>query len=62
MTPELLAIFAQFGPLGLLIAYLVWDKNEQRKVDRERSQSDISLTQALTALTVTISHLAQRFK
>jgi hypothetical protein len=62
MTPELVSSLVPFGPLGLLIAYLMWDKNEQRKCDRERAQSDIALTQALTALTVTIADLKQRVK
>jgi hypothetical protein len=66
MSPELLNVFAQFGPLGLMIAYLMWDKSATEKgrdqVERERTESDKALAAALSALTVTIQHLEQRIK
>ena len=61
MTPELLTAFGQFGPLGLMIAYLIWREKtgaEKRgELERDRIESDRALTTALTALTVTIQHL-----
>jgi len=56
MTPELLSIFAQFGPLGLLIAYLMWDRIT---FSRQQIETDRALTAALTALTVTIRERLQ---
>lgn len=66
MTPEFLQVFAQFGPLGLIIAYLVWDKTgaskERMVAEKERTESDKALAAALSALTVTIQHLESRIK
>ena len=66
MTPELLAAFGQFGPLGLMIGYLVWrdmrGAEKRGQIERERTESDKALAAALSALTVTIQHLEQRIK
>lgn len=66
MSPEILAAFGQFGPLGLMIGYLVWRERtgaEKRiQVEHERVESDKALAAALSALTVTIQHLEQRVK
>ena len=66
MTPEILSAFTQFGPLGLMIGYLVWREKvgaEKRgEVERARATADIELARALTALTVTIQHIDQRLK
>lgn len=66
MSPELLTTFGQFGPLGLMIAYLIWRESvgaEKRgALERERAESDKALAAALAALTVTIQHLEQRVK
>lgn len=66
MTPEVITAFGQFGPLGLMIAYLVWREKtsaEQRNdIEKARTASDIELAKALSALTVTIQHLDQRMK
>lgn len=66
MTPELITTFGQFGPLGLMIGYLVWREKtgaEKRgEIEKARAASDIELAKALSALTVTIQHLDQRMK
>lgn len=66
MTPELLTAFGQFGPLGLMIWYLVWREKDvsakRREADVARASADIELAKALAALTVTIQHLDQRMK
>jgi len=66
MTPELITAFGQFGPLGLMIGYLVWRERigaEKRgELEAERAESDKALAAALSALTVTIQHLEQRIK
>ncbi|WP_303763845.1 hypothetical protein [Sphingobium yanoikuyae] len=57
-------LLGQFGPLGLMIAYLIWDKSrkddERDKIQKERTEADKALAASLAALTVTIQHLAQR--
>ena len=64
MTPEIVTAFGQFGPVGLMIGYLVWRERtgaEKRGViEKERTESDKALASALSALTVTIQHLEQR--
>ncbi len=66
MTPELVTAFGQFGPLGLMIAYLVWRERavsgERKEADVARAAADIELAKSLSALTVTIQHLDQRLK
>ena len=66
MNPELVAAFGQFGPLGLMIGYLVWREKagaEKRgEIERERAEADKALATSLSALTVTIQHLDQRLK
>ena len=66
MSADFVAMFSQFGPLGLFIAYLVWRESTaekgRRELEKERAESDAALASALTALTVTIQHLEQRIK
>lgn len=62
---QLLALAAQFGPMGLLVAYLIWregcDRKERREQAVERAridEADISarekLASSLTALSMVI--------
>lgn len=64
MNAEIWTLLGQFGPLGLMIGYLVWRETRvtdaRQQVDRERTESDKALAAALSALTVTIQHLEQR--
>lgn len=66
MTAELVTAFGQFGPLGLMIGYLAWEKRSEREHRREvelaRAASDTALATALSALTVTIQHLDRAMK
>lgn len=73
MTPEVLAAFGQFGPLGLMVAYLIWREKsgaekrgeierERADADKVRAEADKALAGALAALTVMIQHLDQRLK
>lgn len=68
MTPELVTAFGNFGPMGLLVLFLYFEKKAERehrrevedekvKADLARAQSDKEIATALTALTVTIQHL-----
>lgn len=49
---------AQFGPSGLIIGYLIWDRmttgKERMTYDRERLEADKALAASLAALTVAI--------
>lgn len=61
MTPDLINAFAQFGPMGLFVLFLYYEKRAEREHRREvelaRASSDKELATALAALTVTIEHL-----
>jgi hypothetical protein len=58
MSPELVAAFGNFGPLGLMIFYLIWNAKSEREERQLRTAADIELAKSLTALTVTIQHIA----
>jgi hypothetical protein len=60
-----LTLAGQFGPMGLMVGYLVWrepgdrkDRREhaerERDLARERINADLELARAMTLLTVTI--------
>lgn len=68
MTPELLNVAGQFGPMGILVLFLYFEKKAEREHRREveeektkaefaRASSDKEIATALAALTVTIQHL-----
>lgn len=61
MPTEVWNLFGQFGPMGLFVAYLIWDRSsgrtEQLQRDKDRSEADKALATALGALTAVI----QRF-
>lgn len=51
-------LFTNFGTAGLIIAYLVWDRNttgrERREIDKQQVDSNIRLAEALAALKTVI--------
>lgn len=51
-------LFTNFGTAGLIIAYLVWDRNtsgkERREIDRQQAESNIRLAEALASLRTVI--------
>lgn len=64
-TADVLTLAAQFGPMGLMVGYLVWRETAERKdarikaekeheLARARINSDLELARAMTLLTVTI--------
>lgn len=68
MTPELVTAFGNFGPMGLLVMFLYFEKKAERehrreveeektKADLARASADKEIATALAALTVTIQHL-----
>ena len=61
----LLTLAGQFGPMGLMIGYLIWRETMERRAQREKSEkehelakerihADLELARAMTLLTVTI--------
>ncbi len=54
---------AQFGPSGMIIGYLVWDRlttvKERLAFDRERLDADKALAASLAALTTVIRGRAE---
>lgn len=66
MSPEIINAFLEFGPVGLIVLYLVWDKThdakERRALDQARTEADKALAASLSALTVTIQHLGHGIK
>lgn len=61
VTPELISAAGQFGPMGILVLFLFFEKKAEREHRREvelaRASSDKEIATALAALTVTIQHL-----
>ena len=51
---------SQFGPTGLIVGYLVWDRfttwKERMAFDRERLEADKALAASLAALTTVIQN------
>lgn len=61
MTAEMIAAVGQFGPMGLFVLFLYFEKKAEREHRREvelaRAASDKELATSLSALTVTIQHI-----
>jgi hypothetical protein len=62
---QVLALAGQFGPMGLMVSYLIWRETMDRKdardkagkeheLAKERINADLELARAMTLLTVTI--------
>lgn len=66
MTPDIATAFGQFGPLGLMIGYLVWREktgaDRRNEIEEKRVEADKLLASALTALTVTVASFESRLK
>lgn len=66
MNPvDALGLAGQFGPMGLMVAYLIWEKSRTEakwrehealrlKQDEARTEADKGLALALQALTIAI--------
>lgn len=58
---EVLSLAAEWGPMGLLVAYLMWrdhreDKHEEKRIaaDAARSEADLAIARAMTGLSYVI--------
>ena len=65
MLGDALSLAGQFGPMGLLVAYIIWDKQRtdtkwrdheaaRLKQDAARVEADKAMAQAMTALSIVI--------
>lgn len=57
MTADIVAIAANYGPPGMLLAYMIWDKVGQNKLAKERIEADLKVATALTLLSARIDHV-----
>lgn len=57
MPADVLNLAGQFGPMGLLVAYLMWRDLRTDKLARERVETDKALAAAMAILTATIQGL-----
>jgi hypothetical protein len=63
LTPELINAAGQFGPMGILVLFLYFEKKAEREHRREvelaNAAASEKLATSLSALTVMIQHLAK---
>lgn len=68
---DLLGTLGQFGPLGLMLGYVIWDKNqivakgrelEERRLetDEKRIEADKGTALAMQGLTIAITSMGGR--
>jgi len=57
MDSDLLALTGQFGPMGLMIAYLLWREKRQDEISEKRIAADLKMTEAMTLLTAAVQGL-----
>jgi hypothetical protein len=54
---QLIALASNFGAPGLLIAYMIWDRKEQRVVDKDRIAADLEMAKSWSTLTERLNHV-----
>ena len=52
---ELLTLAGQFGPMGLMVAYLVWREKCDQQLKKDEVSSREKLASALTTLSIAIT-------
>lgn len=60
MTEQLFTLFGQFGAPGAMLAFMVWDRMEQRKLTEKRIAADIAQAQAMTLIAERVGNLHAR--
>lgn len=56
---ELLTLAGQFGPMGLMIGWLMYDKAQERTLQKERIETDKAIATAMTLLSARIEGLSR---
>jgi hypothetical protein len=51
----MLELAGQFGPMGLLVAYLMWRELRTEKLSRDRIETDKTLAASMALLTAAIN-------
>jgi len=51
---EVLQLAGQFGPMGLFIGYLMWERTQERSLARERIETDKAVASSMTLLAAKI--------
>lgn len=63
-TSIIMQLASQFGPTGLIIGYLVWNRltveKDRQKIDQERIEADKDLSASLATLTTVITQMRER--
>lgn len=59
MDPAILAqLAAQFGPMGLLVGYLIWREQRRDKIDTARIEADVEMARAINTLSVKLDGMS----
>ena len=56
---QVVVLAGQFGPMGLLVAYLIWRESGERKDRRELKEADIAAREKLAVSLNTLSMVIQ---
>lgn len=51
---DMLQLAGQFGPMGLFISYLIWERTQERSLARERIETDKAVASSMTLLAAKI--------
>ena len=56
---SLLALAGQFGPMGLLVGYLIWRELRTERLSKDRIEADKGLATSLALLEATVRGLVR---
>ena len=51
---DILQLAGQFGPRGLFISYLIWERTQERSLARERIETDKAVASSMSLLAAKI--------
>lgn len=54
---DIVQLASQFGAPGLLIGFMVWDRSIRNKMDRDRTEADVKMAEAITLLSERLNHV-----
>lgn len=50
MTSDLINAALNLGPSGFLIGFMIWDRTQQNRLTKERTEADLEMARAMTLL------------